>query len=120
MPTIICTLGTDPADAALNRPALVLRPAEREEALPLAQQGTAPLLATLLGADGTRRRTFGASEFPALRAELQAALIAIDAARLPDRLILALTLQRLDTTCRTAQELGLNLYVRIENDTNDE
>ena len=116
MPTIICTLGNDPADATLNRPALVLRPAECEEMLPLAQPGATPLLATLLGADGTRRRTFGARELPGLRTELHAALRAIDAARLPDRLVLALTLQRLDTTCRTALELGLNLYVRVEED----
>src|SRR4051794_37532133 len=67
MPTIVCTLGTDPADATLNRPVLVLRPAEREEVLPLVRRGTMPLLAVLLGTDGTLRRTFGASELPRLR-----------------------------------------------------
>mgnify|MGYP001133517726 CR=1 FL=1 len=116
MPTIICVLGTDPADAALNRPVVVLGPAEVEEALPLVRSDRLPLLATLLGADGTARRTFGASEFAPLRAELRAALVAIDAARLPARLVPALALQRVDAACRTAQELGLNLYVRVEED----
>jgi hypothetical protein len=116
MPTIICTLGTDPADAALNRPVLVLRPAEYDELRELAQGHQTSLLLTLLGPGGAHRRTFGASELPQMRAELHTALVAIEATRLPDRLILALTLQRLDTACQTAQELGLNLYVRVEND----
>jgi hypothetical protein len=116
MPTLISTFGTDPADAALNRPVLVLRPVEYDELRELAQERETPLLLALLGSGGAHRRTFGASELPLLRAELHAALVAIDAARLPDRLILALTLQRLDTTCQTAQELGLNLYVRVEED----
>ena len=116
MPTLISTLGTDPADAALNRPVLVLRPAEYDELRELAGERATPLLLALLGPGGAHRRTFGASELPGLRGEIHAALVAIDAARLPDRLVLALTLQRLATTCGTAQELGLNLYVRVEDD----
>lgn len=115
IPTIVCTLGTDPADAALNRPVLVLRPAEAEDLAFLAHADTTPLLAAFLGAEGARR-TFGMSELPRLRAELRAALGDIAAARLPDQLITALTLQRLDAACATALELGLNLYVLVEHD----
>jgi hypothetical protein len=113
MPTITCTLGTDHADAALNRPALVLRPAEVEELQPLAGAGAMPILSAFLGAE---QRSVGASQLAALRAELRAALVAIDAAQLPGRIVPALALQRLDTACWTAQELGLNLYVRVEED----
>jgi hypothetical protein len=53
-------------------------------------------------------------ELPRLRAELGTALTAISASQLPDALIVALTLQRLDSACWTALELGLNLYVVVE------
>ena len=113
MPTIICTLGTDHADAALNRPALVLRPAEVEEVLPFVRAGAMPILSAFLNAE---QRSMGASQLPALRAELRAALSAIDAPQLPGRIVPALALQRLDSACWTAQELGLNLYARVEED----
>lgn len=116
MPTILCTLGTDPADAALNRPALILQPAEYVELARQADTGATPTLALFLGAGAAApRRTLGASQLPVLRAEIRAALRAIGAAQLPRRLLLALSLQRLDSLCDTAQELGLNIYV-----TNDE
>ena len=50
----------------------------------------------------------------ALRGELQTILASIAARQLPDQLLSALTLQRLDTVCGTAQEFGLNLYVTVE------
>lgn len=121
MPTLICTLGTDPADAALNRPVLVLRPEEVAEVATQARAQAAPTVALLLGGDGATRRTFGMSQLPALRAELGAALAAIAAPQLSSRLIAALALQHLDAACTTALELGLNLYVVLEEDgANDE
>lgn len=114
MPTIICTLGTDPEDAALNRPVAVLGPPEYDALRAVAAGGRLPTLAPLLADDGAERRTFGMSELPTLRAELAATLAAISADRLAAALVAALTLQRLDSACWTALELGLNLYVAIE------
>ncbi len=116
MPTITCTLGTDPEDATLNRPVALLHQPEYEALLTVVRDGGLPTFALLLGAAGDERRTFGMSELPRLRAELGAALAAISASRLPDALIVALTLQRLDSACWTALELGLNLYVVVEVD----
>ncbi len=113
---IVCTLGTDPADATLNRPVLVLRSEEGDELARLAAASPTPTLAVLLGGDGAARHTFGMSQLPTLRAELRAALFTIDAAQLSARLVTALALQRLDTACATALELGLNLYVLVEED----
>jgi hypothetical protein len=114
MPTIICTLGTDPEDAALNRPVAVLSLPEVEALTAVAAADRLPTLAPLLADDGGDRRTFGMSELPTLRAELAATLAAISADRLPTALVAALTLQRLDSACWTALELGLNLYIIIE------
>ncbi|HEY8599489.1 MAG TPA: hypothetical protein VIL85_13715 [Thermomicrobiales bacterium] len=114
MSTITCTLGTDPEDATLNRPVAILHQPEFEALLAVAAAGGLPTFASLLGVVGEERRTFGMSELPRLRAELGAALTAISASRLPDSLIMALTLQRLDSACWTALELGLNLYVVVE------
>ena len=114
MPALICTLGYDPEDAALNRPVAVLGLPEYEALAALTAGGRVPLLAPLLAADAAPRRTFGHGELPTLRAELGTALAAIGAAQLPDSLITALTLQRLDSACWTALELGLNLYLVIE------
>ncbi len=114
MPTITCTLGTDPVDATLNRPVAVLYQPEYEALLTVAESGGLPIFAPLLNAPSDARRTFGMSELPRLRAELGTALTAISASRLPDALIVALTLQRLDSACWTALELGLNLYLVVE------
>lgn len=114
MPTIICTLGTDPEDAALNRPVAVLGLPEVEALAVVAADGRLPTFAPLLDAAGAGRQTFGMSQLPTLRAELAAALAAISAAHLPGSLVPALALQRLDSACWTALELGLNLYVVVE------
>jgi hypothetical protein len=58
----------------------------------------------------------GAGEFAELRAELRRLLSGVTAPRLPERLPLALSLQRLDTACATAQEFGLNLYLSVADD----
>ena len=114
MPTITCTLGTDPEDATLNRPVAVLHQPEYAALVAVTDDGGLPIFAPLLGVSGAERRTFGMSELPRLRAELGTALAAISASRLPESLIIALTLQRLDSACWTALELGLNLYVVVE------
>ena len=114
MSTIICTLGTDPEDATLNRPVAILHQPEYEALLAVARRGELPTFAPLLDPDSAGRRTFGMSQLPILRAELGAALAAINAALLPEALVVALTLQRLDSACWTALELGLNLYVVVE------
>ena len=114
MPVVSCRLGLDRADAALNRPVLVLRPAEVAELL-AAGADRAPRLAALLG-DGGDERVVGAGQMPQLRAELRGLLDGLPAPRLPGRLALALALQRLATTCATAQEFGFNLYVSVEDD----
>ena len=115
MPVISCRLGLDRADAALNRPVLVLRPAEFEDLLAAVEGREAPRLATLLIA-GAGESSLGASELPALRAEVRRLLDELSAARLPERLALALALHRLATACGTALEFGFNLYVTVEED----
>ena len=115
MPVITCRLGLDRADAALNRPVLVLRPPEVEELSAAVTGREAPLLGAFLGG-GAGESSFGASELPALRAEVRRLLDELSAARLPERLALALALQRLATACGTALEFGFNLYVRVEDD----
>lgn len=121
MPALLCTLGTDPADAMLNRPALVLHAREYAGVVGVARAEAAPTLALFLGGAGAApRRTFGASQFPALRAEIQAVLAGIAAAQLPTRLLVALSLQQLAGLCDTAQELGLNVYVVQEDEPEDE
>jgi hypothetical protein len=114
MLTITCTLGLDAEDAALNRPALVLRPPEVADARALLAGRQVPTLAALLDPDGPPRRALGIWPILALRGELQTILAGIAARQLPDQLLPALTLQRLDTACATAQEFGLNLYVSVE------
>lgn len=107
---LLCTLGADPADAALNRPALILHPGEYGALARWADSVTMPMLATFLGEGAVApRRTIGVGQLPALRDEIRAALQAIGAAQLPDQLILALALQRLASLCDIAQELGLNV-----------
>lgn len=121
MPTLLCTLGTDPADATLNRPALILQPSEYAGLAGAVRAEATPTLALLLaGAGASPRRTLGASRFPALRAELQAALAGIAATQLPTQLLVALSLRRLASLCDTAQEFGLNIYVVREEDGEDE
>ncbi len=115
MPVVTCRLGLDRADAALNRPVLVLRPAEVEELLATMTNREAPRLAALLVV-GAGELSLGASELPALRAEVRRLLDELSAAHLPERLALALALQRLATACGTALEFGFNLYVRVEED----
>jgi hypothetical protein len=114
--TIICTLGLDAEDAALNRPALVLNPPEVTDIQALLAGRHMPTLAALLDPDGPPRRALGIWPILALRGELQTLLANIAARRLPDQLVLALTLQRLDTACITAQEFGLNIYVTLAQD----
>ena len=114
MLTITCTLGLDAEDAALNRPVVVLTPAETAELLPLLPARAMPLLEALIGTADGQRRAFGMSQLPALQGELRAALAEIAAVVLADRLIVALALQRLATACETALEFGMNLYVRAE------
>ena len=114
MSTITCTLGTDPEDATLNRPVAILHQPEYVALLAVVRDGGLPTFAPLLGVAGEERRTFGMSELPRLRAELGAVLTGISASQLPATLIVALTLQRLDSACWTALELGLNLYVVVE------
>lgn len=116
MLTITCTLGLDAEDAALNRPALVLRPPEVADLHALLSERHAPTLATVIAADGPPLRPLGIWPILALRAELRALLAGIAARQLPGQLLLALTLQRLDTACATAQEFGLNLYVAADPD----
>ena len=111
MPAILCTLGTDAEDAALNRPVLVLRAAEVAGARARLDRQVTPLALALLASG---QSVFGASQLPALHAELQQALARIAAADLPNTLVPALALQRLATACATAQEFGLNLYIRAE------
>ena len=113
MPVIFCTLGTDAEDAALNRPVLVLRAAEVAGARALLDPQVTPLALALLEA---AQSAFGASQLPALHTELQQALARIAATDLPDTLVPALALQRLATACATAQEFGLNLYIRAEDE----
>ena len=115
MPVVSCRLGLDWADAALNRPVLVLRPAEVEELLAAVRGREAPRLAALLVA-GAKESSLGASELPALRAEVRPLLDDLSAARLPERLALALALHRLATACGSALEFGFNLYVAAEDD----
>lgn len=116
MLTLTCTLGLDAEDAALNRPVLVLRPPEVADLLPLLATRHTPTLAAILTPDGPPRRALGIRPILALRGELQAILHGIAARQLTDQLVLALTLQRLDTACATAQDLGLNLYATIDID----
>ena len=113
MPALLCTLGADAEDATLNRPVLVLRAAEVAGAHALLDPQATPLALALLAA---AQPAFGASQLPTLRAELQQALASIAAADLPDTLVPALALQRLATACATAQEFGLNLYIRAEDE----
>jgi hypothetical protein len=121
MPTLLCTLGTDPMDADLNRPALVLPAPEYARLVGTVRAEALPTLALLLGGDGVAsRRTIGASQFPALRAEVQAALAGIAAAQLPTQLLVALSLQQFASLCDTAQELGLNIYVVQEDDEQED
>jgi hypothetical protein len=115
MPTVDCTLGTDQADAALNRPVLVLRPEEVRLLRAPAVLSAAPRLAGLLGRDGAVR-VVGAGGLAELRAELRRLLSGVTAPRLPGQLPLALSLQRLDTAGATAQEFGLNLYLSVADD----
>ena len=115
MPVISCRFGLDRADAALNRPVLVLRPVEVDELLTAVRGREAPRLAALL-APGAGQSSFGASELPALRAEAHRLLDELSAPRLPERLALALALQRVATACGTALEFGFNLYVTVEDD----
>ena len=115
MPVISCRLGLDRADAALNRPVLVLRPVEVEELSAAVVSREVPRLAALLDV-GAGESSLGASELPVLRAEVRSLLDELSAARLPERLVLALALQRLTTACGTAVEFGFNLYVAVEED----
>jgi hypothetical protein len=114
MLTITCTLGLDAEDAALNRPALVLRPPEVDDVRALLMDRYAPTLSALLDPAGPPRHALGIWPILALRGELQSILAGIAARQLPDQLVLALTLQRLDTACGTAQEFGMNLYVTVD------
>ena len=114
MLTLTLTLGLDAEDAALNRPALILRPPEVADILDLLVERPMPTLAALLAAEGSPRRALGIRPILALRGELQTLLASIAAHQLHDQLVLALTLQRLDTACGTAQEFGMNLYARID------
>jgi hypothetical protein len=114
MLTIICKLGLDAEDAALNRPALVLRPPEVDDLRAHLAGRQVPTLVAILDPDGPPLRALGIWPILALRGELQTILASIAARQLPDQLLPALTLQRLDTVCGTAQEFGLNLYVTVE------
>ena len=114
MPTVSCTLGQDPADAALNRPVLVLGAADVAGMLALTPVREAPELASLLMSDGPERRVVGAGMLPEVRRAVRATLAGITAVQLPERLAPALALQRFDTACATAQEFGLNLYLTID------
>lgn len=116
MPTVTCRLGQDRADAALNRPALVLRAAEVADLSAAAVARETPRLATLLEGGASPVGALGAGQLPGLRLELRCLLDGIGAAQLRDRLTLALALQRLDTACATAQEFGLNLYLTIDDE----
>ena len=108
-------------DATLNRPALVLDGPEYARLAGAVRADATPTLALFLGGDDAApRRTFGASQFPALRADLQAALAGIAATQLPTQLLVALSLQRLATLCDTARELGFNIYVVQEDEPDDE
>ena len=118
---LLCTLGTDPMDAAMNRPALVLYAPEYARLAATVRAEVTPTLALFLGGDGaTPRRTFGASQFAALRADLRAALAGIAATQLPTQLLVALSLQQIANLCETAQELGFNIYVVQENEEEDD
>ncbi len=114
MLTITCKLGLDAEDAGLNRPALVLRPPEVDDIQALLAERHAPTLTALLDPVGPPLRALGIWPILALRGELQPILASIAARQLPDQLVPALTLQRLDTACGTAQEFGMNLYVTVE------
>jgi len=108
-------------DATLNRPALVLYAPEYARLAGAVRAEATPTLARFLAGDGSApRRTFGASQFPALRADLQAALAGIAATQLPTQLLVALSLQQLASLCETAQELGFNIYVVQEDEQEDE
>src|SRR5262245_41403334 len=117
MLTVTFTLGLDAEDAALNRPALVLRPPEVADLQALLAGRQVPTLVALLDPEGPPRRALGIWPILAMRGELQSMLTSIAARQLPDQLILALTLQRIDTACGTAQEFGLNLYVTVERES---
>ncbi len=118
---LLCTLGTDPMDATLNRPALVVYAPEYARLVSAVRAEATPTLALFLGGAAVMpRRTFGASQFAALRADLQAALAGIAAAQLPTQLLVALSLQQLASLCDTAQELGFNIYVVQEDEQEDE
>lgn len=114
MLTLTIKLGLDAEDAALNRAALVLRPPEVDDLQALLAGRHAPTLATLLVPDGPALRPLGIWPILALRGEMQNILAGIAAQHLPGQLLPALTLQRLDTACATAQEFGMNLYVTVE------
>ncbi len=118
MPTVRLTLGQDAADAVLNRPVVILRPAEVAAllALPAVSSGEARRLAAILAGDGPFPRALGAGQLSGLRLELRRLLEAIGAPQLPGQLPLAIALQRLDTACATAQEFGLNLYPAVDDD----
>ena len=85
MPVITCRLGLDRADAALNRPVLVLRPPEVEELSAAVGDREVPLLRAFLRG-GAGESSLGASELPALRAEVRRLLDELSAAHLPERL----------------------------------
>jgi len=114
MMTVSCRLGLDAEGAALNRAALVLRPLEVADVRAFMVGRQAPTLTMLLEPEGPAVRALGIWPMLALRGELQALLAGIAARQLPDQLVLALTLQRLDTVCGTAQEFGMNLYVTVD------
>lgn len=113
-------LGQDSADAALNRPVLILNGAELEALPALVCARETPALHALLAREGAARRGVGAGGLPGLRRELRRLLDAMPAAQLPGRLTLALTLQRLDTACATAQEFGFNLYLTFDDTPDDD
>lgn len=114
-PTVQCRLGQDAGDAAATRPALELTAADYATLLRSAALDTAPQVARLLGGESAAGiRVAGAGQLPAIRAELRRLLDGIAATRLPDDLLLAIVLQRLDNVCATALEFGLNLYCAID------
>lgn len=71
-------------------------------------------LGGLIAANGPVCRAAGAGQLPGLRRELRRLLGDMPAEELPDRLALALSLQRLDTACATAQEFGFTLYLTLD------
>ncbi|MFN8516541.1 MAG: hypothetical protein U0232_24830 [Thermomicrobiales bacterium] len=91
----------------------MLRPLEVADvqAFPVGRQ--TPTLTTLLEVGGPAVCAGDLAD-AGVAGELQAPLAESRARQLPDQLVLALTLQRLDTVCGTAQEFGMNLYVTVE------